>query len=295
MRTILNFSPAVQGEVMALVGEVAPPEAEPSAVVPAPGLFRMGEVRGEEAWGRWGWALVLTVLVHAGAAAFVGLSALSAAREAPVRPEEPELVFLTAAPPRAAAGSPVARTERVARQARVPVTRPAIVHPPRTQLPTVAPAPVEPAPVAEPEVAQESEVSEEAVSAEAGLSGVGGVVAGIVGGALDGVEGSVLGTTGGTALDVRQVSRPPEVLKQITPQYPRRARSEGIEGVVLVRIIIGTDGLVEAEHTRVIRSVPELDAAAISAVNRWRFTPALGRQGRPVRVVIDVPLQFSLK
>ncbi|QRO02971.1 energy transducer TonB [Archangium violaceum] len=253
----------------------------------------MGEVRGEEAWGRWGWALVLTVLVHAGAVAFVGLSALRAPAGAPARPEEPELVFLTPAPPRAAAGSHAARTERVARQARVPAPRPALVPPQPSRLPEVAPAPVEPAPVIEAAV-EETEVSQEA-SPEVGLSGVGGVVAGIVGGALDGVEGSALGATGGTALDVKQVSRRPEVLEQVTPHYPRRARSEGIEGVVLVRIIIGTDGRVETEHTRVIRSVPELDAAAISAVNRWRFSPALGRQGRPVRVVIDVPLQFSLK
>ncbi|WP_257457610.1 energy transducer TonB [Archangium lipolyticum] len=284
---------------MALAGAVEPSEVgssglAPSQVEPARRLFRMGETGGGKGWGRWGWAVLVTVLVHTGAAAFVGLSALRAPSEAPARPEEPELVFLAPAPPRAAAGARVARQERVARPARVPAPRPALVPPQPSRLPEVAPAPVEPAPVVEEAVAQ-PEVSEEASCAEVGLSGVGGVVAGIVGGALDGVEGSVLGATGGTALDVKQVSRRPEVLKQVTPQYPRRARSEGIEGVVLVRIIIGTDGLVEEEHTRVIRSVPELDAAAISAVNRWRFTPALGRQGRPVRVVIDVPLQFSLK
>ncbi|NPC84752.1 energy transducer TonB, partial [Pyxidicoccus fallax] len=94
---------------------------------------------------------------------------------------------------------------------------------------------------------------------------------------------------------LKQVSRPPAVLKQVTPEYPRRARSERIQGLVLVRIIIGTDGKVEPEHTRVIRSVPALDAAAIDAVNRWRFSPAIGREGRPVRVIIEVPVQFSLK
>ena len=85
------------------------------------------------------------------------------------------------------------------------------------------------------------------------------------------------------------------MLAQVKPRYPRRAKADGIEGLVLVRIIIGTDGRVEPEHTRVIRSVPELDAAAISAVSQWRFSPAIGRQGRPVRVIVEIPVQFSLK
>ena len=85
-----------------------------------------------------------------------------------------------------------------------------------------------------------------------------GVVAGIVGGALDGREGGLLGATGGEALDLKQVARAPQVLEQLKPRYPRRAKADGIEGLVLVRIIIGADGRVEPEHTRVIRSVPEL-------------------------------------
>jgi len=56
-----------------------------------------------------------------------------------------------------------------------------------------------------------------------------------------------------------------------------------------------SDGRIEPEHTRVVRSVPALDAAALSAVGQWRFTPALGHQGRPVRVIVEIPVNFSLK
>jgi protein TonB len=85
------------------------------------------------------------------------------------------------------------------------------------------------------------------------------------------------------------------VLQQIRPHYPRTARSDGIEGLVLVRDIIGVDGRIEPDSTRIIRSVPALDAAAVSAVSQWRFAPALGRQGHPVRVIVEIPVQFSLK
>jgi protein TonB len=41
------------------------------------------------------------------------------------------------------------------------------------------------------------------------------------------------------------------------------------------------------------RSVPLLDGAALDAVSRWRFTPALNN-GRPVRVWVAIPVRFSL-
>jgi protein TonB len=124
---------------------------------------------------------------------------------------------------------------------------------------------------------------------------VGSAVAGLVSSALKTSEGSGLGVASGDAVDLKQVARPPGVLKQVVPQYPRQARSRGIEGLVLVRVIIGTDGRVEPEHTRVIRSVPALDEAAVAAVSQWRFSPAIGHHGRAVRVIIEVPVQFSLK
>ncbi len=287
MRTILNFDI-----------EMCESDTRPRADIrPAVGLFRMGEatqVEGES--GRWGRALLITAIVHAGVL-FVGLSMPGAVvKEAPMR-EEPELVFFSFPPPPAAAAratpSRAVVAERVQRQARTRVPRPVAEN--RAPTPLPAKAPVEPTM----EVHDEGAASDEAPAAEGGAAmgpaGVGGVVAGLVGGVLDGREGGLVGATGGTALDLKQVARAPQVLKQVKPQYPRRAKADGIEGLVLVRVIIGTDGHIEPEHTRVIRSVPGLDAAAISAVSQWRFSPALGKQGRPVRVIVEIPVQFSLK
>lgn len=285
MRTILNIDfPMAEGEASAPVAR-----ARPQA-----GLFRMGEaLPGEGLGARWGGAVLLAVAVHAGLLV-AGLSLASARLEKAPAPSEPELVFLTFAPPPPA---PVGGTASKSAPEKTP--RPtqarAARRMERTLTPPV-PKPVETKPLPEP-TAEVAPVATPEPASVAGNTGVASVIGGVVGGVVGGQQGGIVGASGGTgeAVGLKQVSRPPAVLKQVTPDYPRRARSEGIQGLVLVRIIIGTDGKVEPEHTRVIRSVPALDAAAIAAVNRWRFSPAIGREGRPVRVIIEVPVQFSLK
>ncbi|HEX8438646.1 TonB family protein [Archangium sp.] len=294
MRTILNFD-------IGMPGSDTRPRVD---VRPSVGLFRMGEAaQADGESGRWGRALLLTVLVHAGLL-LAGLSMSGGVvKEAPVR-EEPELVFFSFPPPPAAAAratsSRAAVAERVQRQARTRLPRPENRAP--TPLPTKAPE--EPA-LEQPaeETANLEAVQDEGAPDEApaegdvatGTAALGGVVAGLVDGVLDGREGGMVGATGGAALELKQVARAPRVLEQVKPHYPRRAKADGLVGLVLVRVIIGTDGRIEPEHTRVIRSVPGLDAAAITAVSQWRFSPALGHQGRAVRVIVEIPVQFSLK
>ncbi|WP_241759311.1 energy transducer TonB [Pyxidicoccus parkwayensis] len=293
MRTLLNFDfPAVDGRD-------APVErAKPQ---PQAGLFRMGEAApGEAPSKRWGQALVVAVALHAGVVAGAVMMPAARPEKVPAAPE-PELVFLTFAPPPPAPPKGGAAQEKVQRPAHARVARP-------VERQFVAPVPkpipepvVETKPEPEPPVdvkPPEPETPAAQPEAVAGSNtGVGAVIGGVVGGVVGGQQGGIVGASGGTgeALGLKQVSRPPAVLKQVAPDYPRRARSDGVQGLVLVRIIVGTDGKVEPENTRVIRSVPALDEAAIAAVNRWRFSPALGREGRPVRVIIEIPVEFSLK
>lgn len=279
MRMILNFpmemSASSAGEVTSASGRER--------------LFCMGETpRGSGDRERWSWALLIAALAHVGvAAAAMGLPA--EAKPEP-KPPEPELVFMQLAPPPApAAHSGPVRTERPKSRARTPTPRPLV---PRIiqerPLEQHVEKPVEP----EPSVAETSEEPAGDVSPEA--AGLGDSVAGVLGGVLGGLEGGLVGSTGG-ALELKQVATPPRVLEQVRPQYPRAARSDGIEGLVLVRVIIGVDGRIEPGSVQVVRSVPALDAAAMSAVSQWRFSPALGHQGRSVRVIVEIPVQFSLK
>jgi periplasmic protein TonB len=54
---------------------------------------------------------------------------------------------------------------------------------------------------------------------------------------------------------------------------------------------VGLDGRVE--DVRVLRSIPLLDAAAIQAVRKWRYSPLL-LNGTPERFVLTVTVSFSL-
>jgi protein TonB len=66
---------------------------------------------------------------------------------------------------------------------------------------------------------------------------------------------------------------PPVRVLNIKPIYSENARAAGVRGLVIVGFTIGVDGAVT--QTEVHRSVPLLDQAAIDAVKRWRFKPAL--------------------
>jgi periplasmic protein TonB len=146
--------------------------------------------------------------------------------------------------------------------------------------PTPAPASVEPRPTT-----PSQELSQEAPGpAEAsGAPPSGEIAAGFGAGTSD------------APFALTDVARRPSVLGQVTPTYPPEARRRGLEGLVVVRIVVGRDGLVEPAQTRVVRSVPGLDEAAIAAVARWRFSPAAGPNGQPVRVTIEIPFEFFLR
>ncbi|XXF79185.1 energy transducer TonB [Myxococcaceae bacterium GXIMD 01537] len=287
MKTILNFELESQGGGAAVA----------ERLWPSANLFRMGAAStGDGEWTRWGWAAVIAVLVH-GVALVLCLSAPPAPPKA-AAPPEPELVFLAFAPPPApAAAAPAAVQQRAHRPA--PRPRP---KPQELTVPAAVPEPVvkqetPPQPPEEPEVVEQP-VDEAPTTAVAGVASAGSaeaVTGAVVGGVVGGREGGMLGATGDAVLEMKQVARPPSVLKQVAPRYPSRARSERIQGTVVVRFIIGTDGRVEPDSLRVIRGVVELDEAALDTVREWRFTPALGHHGRPVRVITEVPVQFSLK
>ncbi|TMA85161.1 MAG: energy transducer TonB [Deltaproteobacteria bacterium] len=78
------------------------------------------------------------------------------------------------------------------------------------------------------------------------------------------------------------------------PPYPLAARRMGMEGVVLLEVIVAPDG--RAREVRVVRSSGHamLDEAAVSTVRaHWRFIPAR-RDGVPVESRADVPIRFRL-
>jgi protein TonB len=126
------------------------------------------------------------------------------------------------------------------------------------------------------------------------------------GGQRDGVIGGMpfslgsgedAGVEGGTSGD--QIHQPgvggvtvPELIERIEPLYPEAARKLRQEGAVLLEAIITTSGIVD--QVRIVGSAgPLLDAAAVSAVRRWRYRPAT-LNGRAVAVFLAVKVRFGL-
>ncbi len=83
----------------------------------------------------------------------------------------------------------------------------------------------------------------------------------------------------------------PEVITKVPPTYPDIAREANVDGTVMVQALVGKDGKVH--DTRVVKSIPMLDASAIAAVKQWVFKPALSNN-KPVAVWVAVPVKFTL-
>ncbi|MBF5042956.1 energy transducer TonB [Aggregicoccus sp. 17bor-14] len=271
--------------------------AAPSAARQPPAqLFQLGAAPAgaPSEWRRWGAALAVAAVVHAGL--FAALLAVRPAPREAVAPDAPELVlYAFAPPPPPPAGGPAGHALAAPRpvvHARA-APRPLVPKKLAQAAPVKAPEP-EPVKAPEPEPAAPAQVAAATAAPTLGAGGSSSAL-GMAGGAQGGVVGGQLGGVAGAPLQLKQVKQRPQLLAQLALRYPRQAKADGITGTVLVSFIIGADGHVEEAHTRVLRSIPALDAAAVEAVNRLRFTPGLGPEGRPVRVLATLPIDFSLR
>jgi TonB family protein len=76
------------------------------------------------------------------------------------------------------------------------------------------------------------------------------------------------------------------------PEYTEAARQAGIQGTVVLRTLIDTEG--RPQEIKVMKSLePGLDEQAIKAVRQWRFPPAM-KDGNPVAVPITLEVNFHL-
>ncbi len=87
---------------------------------------------------------------------------------------------------------------------------------------------------------------------------------------------------------------PPQIMKYVNPVYPELARSAGIEGEVVLKVVVGKDGKVV--DVSIIRSnvTPSMEKAAIEAAKKLLFRPAM-QGGVPLQVSVEVPIKFRLR
>lgn len=93
------------------------------------------------------------------------------------------------------------------------------------------------------------------------------------------------------------VENPPEIVGGLAAlsaalEYPRTARQAGVEGNVIVQVLIDENG--NPSDAKILRSAsPLLEQPAIDAVLAQTFKP--GRQrGRAVKTYISIPVRFRL-
>jgi TonB family protein len=84
----------------------------------------------------------------------------------------------------------------------------------------------------------------------------------------------------------------PTKTKDVRPLYPPAAQSAGIQGVVIIEATVDAAGRVS--DAKVLRSIPDLDEAALAAVRQWEFTPTL-LNGVAVPVIMTVTVNFTLQ
>jgi TonB family protein len=272
-------------------------------------------------------SLVFSGTLHA--AMLAGLVAISAlglaepeARQTPLKPSQPtRIVYLVqpgpggggggggklqlAPPPRAQRKAPKPKRVSSPMPPRRPPPPPVVV----AQRPVERPAPPPPPPAAQPVAAPiatvpadtqdragvMNETPSKADSAGPGtLGGVGsGQGTGVGEGDGPGVGPGSGGGTGGGPYRPGSGVAPPELLHEVKPDYTDDARRRGVEGDVVLEIVVRHDGTVG--NVRLVgRLGAGLDERAIAAVRQWRFKPATLR-GTPVDVEVEVAVEFKLR
>lgn len=172
---------------------------------------------------------------------------------------------------------------------------------PTNPFPAPTPTPTPKAAATSPKVV----VSDEAMSvvstdapaavAESASTGSSGASANV--GSSGGSQGSNVSSGSGNSTAGRKQGGviKPSILSKVKPIYPQSARSAGIEGTVIVKIQVLTNG--RTGNVSVARSSGnrDLDNAAVAAVEQFQFVPAKDRDsGDPIVCYCNLPVKFDL-
>jgi TonB family protein len=101
------------------------------------------------------------------------------------------------------------------------------------------------------------------------------------------------GGTGGGPYRPGSGIEAPRLLREVKADYTDDARRRGIEGDVVLEIVVRRDGSV-GDVKILQRLGAGLDDRAVQAVRQWRFDPAR-RMGSAVDVIVEVAVEFKLR
>ncbi len=85
----------------------------------------------------------------------------------------------------------------------------------------------------------------------------------------------------------------PVVVTRVNPDYTTEAKAAGIQGSVVLDVVVLADGSVgDVSVTRSLDS--GLDRESVAAAKQWRFTPGT-KDGERVAVRVQLEMNFTLK
>lgn len=85
-----------------------------------------------------------------------------------------------------------------------------------------------------------------------------------------------------------------DYLQNPKPSYPPMSKRLGEQGKVLIRALIGVDGIAQKAEIKQSSGFERLDQAALTTVLRWRYTPGK-RAGVAEAMWFNVPINFVLE
>ncbi|MCC6559155.1 MAG: energy transducer TonB, partial [Polyangiaceae bacterium] len=84
----------------------------------------------------------------------------------------------------------------------------------------------------------------------------------------------------------------PTLISGPQPQYTREALAARVEGTVIAKCVITTEGRLRG--CRIIKGLPHMEAAVLEALSQQRYTPVLF-SGRPINVEYVLSFKMTLR
>ncbi len=120
-------------------------------------------------------------------------------------------------------------------------------------------------------------------------------------GGLGGEGAIAIDLSGGANSDLKQelvwetfeLDTPARAIVKTAPMYPFRAREQGVEGVVQVKILVREDGTVGEVLIIDARPKDTFEEAVLASVPNWKFEPGV-IQGKKVASWVVTALHFKL-
>ncbi|MGE0433718.1 MAG: energy transducer TonB [Planctomycetota bacterium] len=110
-----------------------------------------------------------------------------------------------------------------------------------------------------------------------------------------GQSGGVNGVAAGAGSQgvAQAVDQAPRKLASPVPRYPESLRRRGLEGEVIVRVLVATDGRLKQVEILDHKGADDFCSVVVEALQAWRYSPARYR-GEAVEVWISMAFEFRL-